>query len=196
LRNHRPTGPWRAHCNLRLRFVAATLILGNVATVASWPAVSGQTAATAGRSEAIAFIVNQSNPVSELTFPQLRDLMLQEQTTWRNGKKVTIVMLQPGQPAREVVLRVVYHMNEKDHSRFLLHSDFTSSSRSDPKLLSDGRGAIKFVSLVPGAIGYVKADEVDSSVKVLRLDGMAPGDPSYKLNFTAVAKASQAAAQK
>ena len=42
---------------------------------------------------------------------------------------------------------------------------------------------IKFVSFVSGAIGYVRPEEVDASVKVLRVDGLAPGDPGYKLKF-------------
>jgi ABC-type phosphate transport system substrate-binding protein len=196
LMKDRTAEPRHARCKLRFRLVAAVLIFGNVAAVLSWPTARAQATPTAGPSEAIAFIVNQSNPVNELTFLQLRDLLLQEQTTWKNGKKVTVVMLQAGQPAREVVLRLVYHMNEKDLSRFQLHADFTSSSRSDPKLLSEGKGVIKFVSLVPGAIGYVNAKEVDGSVKVLRVDGAAPGEPSYKLKFTGVAKSSQAAAHR
>ena len=42
---------------------------------------------------------------------------------------------------------------------------------------------IKFVSFVSGAIGYVRPEEVDASVKVIRVDGLAPGDPGYKLKL-------------
>jgi hypothetical protein len=40
---------------------------------------------------------------------------------------------------------------------------------------------IKTISNVPGAIGYVRVDEVDASVKVIRVDGLAPGDAGYKI---------------
>jgi hypothetical protein len=42
---------------------------------------------------------------------------------------------------------------------------------------------IRTISNLQGAIGYVRADEVDASVKVLRVDGLAPGDSGYRLKL-------------
>jgi hypothetical protein len=39
----------------------------------------------------------------------------------------------------------------------------------------------RFVFNAPGAVGYVAADETDDTVKVLRIDGLLPGDPRYPL---------------
>lgn len=164
------------------------MILGVIATAISFRNTDPQAGRGIDRSEAVAFIVNRANPVDDIKFSQLRDLMLQEQGTWKDGRKVTVVMQEAGQPARDVVLRLVYRMNEKEHDQFLLHSAFTGSARSEPRTLSDGKGVAKFVSLVPGAIGYLKADDADSSVKVLKIDGLAPGEPGYKLNFAAAPK--------
>lgn len=41
-----------------------------------------------------------------------------------------------------------------------------------------------FVYSVPGAIGYVRPDEVDGSVKVIRVDGRLPGESGYRLTLT------------
>lgn len=43
----------------------------------------------------------------------------------------------------------------------------------------------KFVFNVPGAIGYLRADEVDDLVKVIRPDNWLPGEPGYKLKVAA-----------
>lgn len=185
----------RWHPTPGIRWSGPVLLLGVIATAISLRAANPQANRGLDRSEAIAFIVNRANPVDDIKFSQLRDLMLQEQGTWKDGRKVTVVMQEAGQPAREVVLRLVYRMNEKEHDQFLLHSAFTGSSRSDPRTLSDGKGVAKFVSLVPGAIGYLKADDADGSIKVLKIDGVAPGEPGYKLNFAAVTKPTRMSAR-
>lgn len=177
-----------------IRRSGLSLILGVIATAIAFRSANPEASRGLDRSEPIAFIVNRTNPVNDIKFSQLRDLMLQEQGTWKDGKKVTVVMQEVGQPAREAVLRLVYRMNEKEHDQFLLHSAFTGSSRSDPRTLSDGKGVAKFVSLVPGAIGYLKADDADASVKVLKIDGLAPGEPGYKLNSAAAAKVGRVSA--
>jgi hypothetical protein len=53
----------------------------------------------------------------------------------------------------------------------------------EPRQQNSTPDVIKFISYVPGAIGYVRADEVDASVKVLRVDGLAPGEPGYKIKL-------------
>jgi hypothetical protein len=39
----------------------------------------------------------------------------------------------------------------------------------------------KFIFNAPGAIGYLRASDVDESVKVLRIDGHLPNDRDYTL---------------
>jgi ABC-type phosphate transport system substrate-binding protein len=43
---------------------------------------------------------------------------------------------------------------------------------------------LKFVASVPNAIGYVDASSADPNVRVLKIDGRAPGDPGYELTST------------
>jgi len=40
---------------------------------------------------------------------------------------------------------------------------------------------LRFIFNTPGAIGYVRADEVDDTVKVLRIDDRLPGEAKYPL---------------
>jgi hypothetical protein len=39
------------------------------------------------------------------------------------------------------------------------------------------------VSGTPGAIGYLRGSDVDDSVKILKVDGHAPGDAEYPLKI-------------
>jgi hypothetical protein len=52
-----------------------------------------------------------------------------------------------------------------------------------PKTLANPSDVLKFVFNVPGAIGYVRASDVDSSVKVLRVDGRLPEDKDYRFRL-------------
>jgi hypothetical protein len=78
-------------------------------------------------------------------------------------------------------LRLIYRMSERDFNRYFLHGTFTGETQSVPKTLATAAGVDKFVFNVPGAIGYVRASEVDDSVKVVRVDGRAPRDGGYPL---------------
>ena len=130
----------------------------------------------------IAVIVNKSNPLDDLPLSELREYFLAERGHWPNGKgKVRVVMLEPGAPAREAALRLIYNMNEKAYVSYFLGKKFRGETLDEPRQQTSAADVIKFVSFVPGAIGYVRPEEVDASVKVLRVDGLAPGDPGYKL---------------
>ena len=82
---------------------------------------------------------------------------------------------------RDVVLRAIYGMAERDFNRHFLQARFTGEVLAAPKLLSTARGVKKFVLNVPGAIAYIRFDELDDSVKPIHIDNQAPADPGYKL---------------
>lgn len=133
--------------------------------------------------EDLAFIVNKSNPTEALTIAELRNVFLAERSRWPNGRKITITMLEAGNPEREVVLRTICHMREADFNRNFLRVKFTGETTDEPRLLASPTNMMRFVFNAPGAIGYVRASSVDGSVKVLRIDGLAPGEPGYKLKL-------------
>ena len=133
--------------------------------------------------EDLAIIVNKTNPVEAMTLAELRDVFLAERSRWPNGRKVTITMLDIGNPERDVVLRTIYRMREADFNRSFLRARFAGETTEEPKLLASPTNMVRFVFNAPGAIGYVRASSLDGSVKVLRIDGRAPGEPGYRIRF-------------
>ncbi len=131
----------------------------------------------------LAIIVNKSNPTDAMTLTELRNVFLAERSRWPNGRKITITMLDTGNPERDVVLRTIYRMREADFNRNFLRAKFTGETTEEPKLLASPNNMVRFVFNAPGAIGYVRASNLDSSVKVLRIDGLAPGEPGYKIKL-------------
>ena len=140
-------------------------------------------AAQPGSEQALAIIVNQSNPVENCSFDELRKIFLGERSHWPNGRRITLVMLDPAQPERKVVLREIYGMSEKDLNNHFIQGVFTGSVLASPKTLASATEVRKFVFNVPGAIGYVRGSDVDASVKTLRIDGRLPDDKDYRLRL-------------
>ena len=134
-------------------------------------------------SEDLAIIVNTANKTDNLSLVQLRSILLAERAHWTDGQKITVVMREQGQPERALVLRAVCRMSETDFNQYLMHSTFTGQVQAGPKLLTSVPGVRKFIFNVPGAIGYVRAGEVDTSVKAMRIDGHLPGEEGYKLKL-------------
>lgn len=133
--------------------------------------------------ESLAIIVNRTNPIDNLSFAELRQYFLGERTRWPNGRRVTLVMLDTSLPEREAVLRIVYEMREQDFHEHFLRAKFTGELPEEPRLLDTTSRVVGFVFLQSGAVGYVRADEASPKVKVLRLDGLLPGEPGYKLTL-------------
>jgi len=130
----------------------------------------------------LAIVVNLSNPVNGLTTADLRRVFLGERGHWPNGRRITLVMLEPGWPERDAVLSSIYHMDETEFSNHFLHGLFTGEVFVSPKTLSTPEGVRKFIFNVPGAIGYLRASDVDKTVKVIRIDERLPGEKGYKLH--------------
>jgi phosphate transport system substrate-binding protein len=163
--------------------IVVSWLLGvcNHAARAGSPAPDEQSAAQ----DNLAIIVNTANPVDSLSLAELRKVFLGERSHWPNERRITLVMMDPGQPERKALIREVCQMNENEFSRHFLHGVFTGEVFVSPKTLASPVGVRKFVFNVPGAIGYVRASDVDSSVKVIRVDGRLPSDKEYGLRIPA-----------
>lgn len=135
--------------------------------------------------ESLVFIVNTQNPTTELSISELRRMLLGEVTRWPDGQKITVAMRDAGQPERDAVLRLVCRMSDQDFTRYLLHAEFRGELQAGPKVLSTPTLMRRFVFNVPRAIGYVRADEVDGSVKVLKITGAIPQAPAFGLTLQA-----------
>lgn len=131
----------------------------------------------------LAIVVNLSNPVDNLSMAELRRIFLGERGHWPNGRRITLVMLEPRQPERAAVLSGIYQMSENGFNNHFLHGLFTGEVFVSPKTLATPEGVRKFIFNVPGAIGYLRATYVDKSIKVIRIDERLPDDKGYKLHI-------------
>lgn len=136
-------------------FVALVL-----AILAAWA-----TAAVAD--EPLVVIVNPANTVSRLSFSDLQNIYKGEKNRWPNGKLILLLMPAPGSAERSAVLKKVYKMSESDYLKYFIQASFTGEVSAAPKDLASAAQIKEAVAGNPGAIGYVKQSEADSTVKVI-----------------------------
>jgi ABC-type phosphate transport system substrate-binding protein len=132
--------------------------------------------------EPLAIVVNQSNPVENLSTADLKTIFLSERSYWATGRRITLVMREIGEPERTTVVRDVCGMTESQLKTHVLRGLFTGEILVSPKILSSPMGVRKFIFNVPGAIGYLRVGDLDGSVKVVRIDNLLPTDKGYKLH--------------
>jgi ABC-type phosphate transport system substrate-binding protein len=137
----------------------------------------------------VAVIVNKSNPVSAFTMAELQKILLGPRPKWTSGKEIAVLMTQPGQPERSGTIKIVCGMSETDFNlhfvRGLRKADgsTTGDNGYSPKVFSSGAQLRQSVASGANAVGFIKASEVDDSVKVVSVDGSSPGQLAYKLKL-------------
>jgi phosphate transport system substrate-binding protein len=166
---------------MMLRYTAILVVI--LATAALIEPLPQSRVQAARPKESLTIIVNRENPIENMSMSELRTVFLGERSHWSNGRRITLVMMETGQPERDVVVRDVCRMSESDFRRRFLQGLLTGEVLVSPKTLATPVGVRKFVFNVPGAVGYLRPEDVDDSVKVIRIDGRLPGDAEYPLKI-------------
>jgi hypothetical protein len=80
-------------------------------------------------------------------------------------------------------------MSETDFNMHFIHGwrnpdgTINRGNREHPTVFGSGVEVRQSVATTANAVGFIKASEVDDSVKVVTVDGISPGQPAYKLKF-------------
>ena len=135
----------------------------------------------ADETASLAVVVNKSTSLETISVSDLRLMIIGEKTKWPDGKAVVPVETMPDSPDKVLQLKVVMKMTEAGLKRYYMQAAFTGKEISPPKDLASATALKQFVARTPGAVGCILASSVDDTVKVLKVDGAAPGEPSYKL---------------
>jgi ABC-type phosphate transport system substrate-binding protein len=129
----------------------------------------------------IAIVVRPDVPVDNLTFAELRRLMLGDRQYWASNLKVTLLVRAPGAREREVVLKTIYQMSEAQFRQYWIAKVFRAEAASGPRIVYSNETAAELASAIPGAVAFVEAANVPKGLKVLKINGRLPGDKGYPL---------------
>lgn len=129
----------------------------------------------------IAVVVNSSNPLSEVTLATLRKLVLGEQTKWSNHQSVLLVLRQPGIPEQDAILRSVAHMDATQFRQYWSAKVFRGEAPTEPLSVPSSGLASEYVATHAGAVAFIRGTDVRRDLKVLKVDGILPGEANYPI---------------
>ena len=121
--------------------------------------------------DGIAIVVHPSNPVENLTKQQLQDIYAGKITNWKEiggeDREIVVVTRAEGSGTRDTFIELVMNKGKVEE---------TSSALQKPS-----NGAVKAtVAGNESAIGYIGLGYIDSSVKVMKIDGVTPSSTTVK----------------
>jgi ABC-type phosphate transport system substrate-binding protein len=160
--------------------VSLTRILPGVMALALFVALAVTPVRTQGTPD-IAVIVNPDVQVDNLTLADLRRILLGDREFWPSGVRVTLLIRAPIARERDAVVKDVCEMTEAQFRQHWIGKVFRNETPTGPKIVYSNEMALDQVSRLPGAIALVQASAANKNVKILKIDGKAPGQPGYKV---------------
>lgn len=157
----------------RVPFVAAALAL---AILLGWP---GRPAVAQGPD--IAVVVHPGVSADNLSLADLRRILTGDREFWPGGDRVTIFIRAPIARERDVIVKDICQMTEAQFRQHWIGKVFRADVPSAPRIAYSNDSTIEQVARTPGAIGLVQAPVTAKNVKVIRIDGRAPGQSGYRL---------------
>jgi len=129
---------------------------------------------------AMAVIVNRTNPVNNLSMEDLRKILLGERRYWTGSQTITVLLPNGGSPERQTTLRLLA-MDDSSFQGYWLEKIKTAGGSAPAAVPSSGL-ALSLVAETPGAMAVVPFAEVRDSVKVVKIDGHLPTDSAYPIH--------------
>jgi len=129
----------------------------------------------------VAVVVNADTPVNNLSLAEVRKIFLGDRQYWTANIPVVLLMRAPVARERDVVLKTIYQMSESRFKQYWIAKIFRAESASAPKVVYSNDMANELVTAIPGAIAFIDSRDVKPGTKVVRVDGLLPGDAGYPL---------------
>jgi len=148
-------------------------------------AIAGFCALAAGaapESNPVAIIVRSDLPLDNLPFTELRRVMLGDRQFWSSSLKVTLLVRAPGARERDVVLKSIYQMSEAQFRQYWIAKIFRAEAANGPRIVYSNEMASELVAQIPGAVAFIDASQVPAGLKVMKINGLLPGQPGYPLH--------------
>jgi hypothetical protein len=126
----------------------------------------------------IAVVMSAGTKIDDVQLSELTKLCKGVQKTWIEGKSFTLVMTDPASPDMHAAVQKLFSMTPVDLKAALPKLNET---RTIVKIVDDDTDLLRTVGATPGAVGIVDVYAINSTVKVIRIDGKLPFDVGYAL---------------
>ena len=131
----------------------------------------------------LAIVINKASTLENVTSAELAKIFRAEKSKGPDGVRYVLAARETGSPERAAALAGIYQMSEDEYAKYFLQATFIGLVRAAPEQITSAAGLKAHIAKIPGTIGYLRASEVDDTVKVVKVDGKLPGEPDYKLKI-------------
>jgi hypothetical protein len=149
-----------------LRFLCAILLC----------VLIGQPAIPAVRNMAV--VVSVGSKLSDVPLAELTKYCKGSAKTWPDGKSFVIILKSLDSPDMHVALQKLFGGTAAEARAIIAK---LNDGRQTVKIVESDDDLLRAVNATPGAIGLIDVYSINSSVKVLRIDGKLPFDMGYAL---------------
>ncbi len=129
---------------------------------------------------AVAVVVNPSVSVNDLSFAELRRIMLADRQFWSTGQPITVIVRAPVAEERTILLERVYRMSEARYREYWVAKVFRGEASDGPRVVLSSEEALDLVSVIQGAITAVDAGDVPG-IRLLYAVNRSYVTPDHKL---------------
>src|SRR5712692_3715014 len=126
----------------------------------------------------IAVVISAGSKLSDVPLADLVKLCKGTQKTWLDGKSFTLVIKNPEAPEMRVAVQKLFGDASGDLKAAIAK---LIDSHLTVKIVGSDEDLLRIVESTPGAVGILDVYSINSSVKVLRVDGKLPFDMGYAL---------------
>jgi hypothetical protein len=125
----------------------------------------------------MAVVTAAESKLSDVPLPELVKLCKGSAKTWADGKTFVLILKSPDAPEMHSVLQKLFGAGTDPKAAIAKLNE----SRQTVRFVDSDDDLLRAVVATPGAIGIVDVYAINSSVKVLRIDGKLPFDVGYAL---------------
>ncbi len=118
----------------------------------------------------VVVVVNPDNPATTISKKELSKIFKQKQKVWAHKEMIKVVHLGKDHPLRREFSQKVLNMSSESLEKYYFKRALSGKGQP-PRIASSPDDVISFVSGSKNAIGYLDLNDVDSSVKILKVDG-------------------------
>ncbi|HHT9146955.1 MAG: hypothetical protein Q7J76_12970 [Candidatus Brocadiaceae bacterium] len=131
----------------------------------------------------IAVIVNKSNPVSDISYNELKQILEARKQYWDNGEKIILIFKPITSVETRTLIDMVYKIKYEAFDKYWFLKVYDNKIMEFPKILNSTGTINILVSEIPGAIAFIGKDEISRianiNIKVLGVNGKMPGEDGY-----------------
>jgi hypothetical protein len=124
----------------------------------------------------MAIVVSAGSKITDVPLVELTKLCKGLQKAWPDGKPFTLVMKDPESPEMRTVVQKLFGAVPGDVKSIIAK---LNEARMVIKIVESDEELLRMVGATPGAVGILDVYSINSSVKVLRVDGKLPFDLGY-----------------